>query len=434
MSEEDLVQQEGRYKLDSVKKVVLVGFHYSGQPTIECNEHLDELEELSLTYGFEVSKKFVCPVKKLNAATFIGTGKAEEIGEFAEENDVDAVIFDVEISPNQQKNLEELTKKPVLDRTELILEVFAQRANSREAVLQIELAKIRYQMPRLRRLWTHLSREKTAGGGSSAFRGAGEKQLEVDRRILKQRLSSLERDIKAVRIQRETQRASRLRSCVPTFAIVGYTNAGKSTLLNSLTDAGVLEEDKLFATLDTTARKFALPNHQKIVLIDTVGFIRKLPHGLVASFRSTLEETVYTDILLHVVDMAHPAAMEHADETLRVLEDLKADNRPIITLLNKSDLVEDESLFMKFRVKFPSCVRISAKNKEGFDELYDVIAEKLSALRKHVKLRIPQSEYALASELMKEGTVIHSDYEGNDILMEVEIPARLEHKVRSFCE
>lgn len=434
MSEEDRKQQEARYELDEIKRVVLVGIYYSGQVDIECKEHLDELEELALTYGFEVVDKVMCPIKKLNAATYIGSGKAEEIGELCQSEGAHAVIFDEEISPNQQKNLEAIVKKPALDRTELILEVFAQRAISREAVLQIELAKIKYQLPRLKRLWTHLSREKTGGGGTSAFRGAGEKQIEVDRRLLKQRVKALEKDIKNVRHQRNTQRSARIRASVPTFAIVGYTNAGKSTLLNALTNAGVLEEDKLFATLDTTARQFELPNHQKIVLIDTVGFIRKLPHGLVAAFRSTLEEAVYTDILLHVVDVAHPAAMEHAQETLKVLKTLEADNRPIVTLLNKCDLVEDESVFMKFRVKFPHCVRISAKNREGFDELYDVICERLSDLRKVVNLRIPQSEYALASQLMKEGSVISSDYEGNDILLEIEIPAQLEHKVRPFIK
>ena len=425
-------QQKDRYDLIDVKRVALVGIFPSGQSDIECQEHLDELRELAWTYGFEVAERFACPIKKLNAATFIGAGKAEEIGIFAENQEIDAVIFDEEISPNQQKNLESLIKKPVLDRTELILEVFAQRAQTREAGLQIELARIRYQLPRLKRMWTHLSREKTGGGGTSAFRGAGEQQIEVDRRILKTRVAALEKEIKEIREQRKTQRSSRLRSGVPTFAIVGYTNAGKSTLLNSLTGAGVLEEDKLFATLDTTARQFNLPNHQKIILIDTVGFIRKLPHGLVAAFRSTLEEAVFTDILLHVVDVAHPQAMDHAEETLKVLKELKADDRPIITLLNKSDLVEDESVFMKFRVKFPHSIQISAKKREGFDLLYEMIEERLKSLRKHVHLRIPQSEYALASELIKEGNVLFSDYEGNDILMEVEVPSRLEHKVRPF--
>ncbi len=432
MSEKENKQQQDRYDLSEVKRVALVGVRQSGESDAVCQEQLDELRELAWTYGFEVVEKFVCPIKKFISATYIGHGKAEEIGAFAEANNVDAIIFDDEISPNQQKNLEEITKKPVLDRTELILEVFAQRAKTKEASLQIELARIRYQLPRLKRMWTHLSREKTGGGGTSAFRGAGEQQIEVDKRILKSRIAMLEKEIKGIREQRETQRSSRVRSGVPTFAIVGYTNAGKSTLLNALTSAGVLAEDKLFATLDTTARQFVLPNHQKIILIDTVGFIRKLPHGLVAAFRSTLEEAVYTDILLHVVDIAHPQAMEHAEETLKVLKELKADKRPIITLLNKCDLVEDQTIFVKFRVKFPHCICISALNKEGFDHLYEVIEEHLKSMRKHFFLRIPQSEYALASELMKEGNVLFSDYEGNDILMEVDIPSRLEHKVRSF--
>ena len=222
--------------------------------------------------------------------------------------------------PYQQRNLEQAFKKPVMDRTELIIEVFAQRAQTIEARLQIELAKIRYQLPRLKRLWTHLSRQVAGGGGFT--KGAGEKQIELDRRMLRQRVTRLQKEIEEVRAVRATQRASRIRTGIPTFAIVGYTNAGKSTLLKSLTQAEVLVEDKLFATLDTTTRKFKLPSNQEILLIDTVGFIQKIPHTLIAAFKSTLEEAIHTDVLLHLIDASSPQALEQAKATNEVLKEL----------------------------------------------------------------------------------------------------------------
>lgn len=434
MSEVERKQQEGRFDITEVKTVLLVGIFRSGQDKRECEDQLKELERLSTSCDFAVESHVMCPIKKFNPATYVGTGKVEEIAEMVREKGIDAVIFDDELAPKQQKNIEEVVGKPVLDRTELILEVFAKRAQTREAVLQIELAKVRYQLPRLRRMWTHLSRERVGGSGTAAFRGAGESQIELDRRVLKERAATLEREIKEVRAHRTTQRGSRLRSGVPTFAIVGYTNSGKSTLLNALTDANVFVEDRLFATLDTTSRAYVLPNRQNIVLIDTVGFIRKLPHTLVAAFRSTLEESIYTDILLHVVDVSHPNAMDQAKATLEVLKELGVENKPIITVLNKVDRLESEEMCNQFRIEFPKTVRISALEKRGFDDLLDLMLKEISSLRKVVKLRIPQSEYALATELMREGSVIFSDYEGNDILLEIEIPARLEYKVRPFYD
>jgi len=435
MSELEKQQQEGRFELTEVKTVVLVGIFPSGKDQKECLDSLEELSALSTTYGFTVQEKVACPIKKLNAATYIGKGKVEEIANLMASENIDAVIFDEEISPNQQKNIEMIVSKPVLDRTELILEVFAQRAKTKEACLQIELAKIRYQMPRLKRLWTHLSREKTAGGtASGTMRGAGEKQIEVDRRILKQRLSALEKEIKVVRKQRSIQRQSRLRRSTPTFGIVGYTNAGKSTLLNALTQAEVLVEDKLFATLDTTSRKYTLPNHQNIVLVDTVGFIKKLPHTLVAAFKSTLEESTHTDILLHVIDVSHPNVLQHAEVTKAVLEELGAGKKPMLTILNKIDVCKNQEVLDQLRLMYPKTVRVSALNKMGFDDLFHLMMEEISNLRKVVKLRIPQSHYALASELMREGNVLFSDYDENDILMEIEIASNLEHKVRPFYD
>ena len=322
--------------------------------------------------------------------------------------------------------------RPVIDRTELIIEVFAQRAQTREARLQIELAKVKYQFPRLRRMWTHLSRQTATAGGGAFLKGEGEKQIEIDRRLLRQRLDRLKREIEEIGEHRETQRSLRVRTGIPTFAIVGYTNAGKSTLLNALTQADVLVEDKLFATLDTTTRKFVLPNRQEILLIDTVGFIRKIPHTLVAAFKSTLEEAVHTDILLHLIDVSHPKAEEQAEATMEVLKELGATEHPIITVLNKIDACDNPVVLSKFRLKYPKTVAISALNGTGFDQLLEMMTQEISLLRKRVHCRIPQSQYGLVTELMREGRVIECEYEENDILIKLEIPSRLEYKVLPF--
>ncbi len=430
MKEEEKLYEDLKVEIKDLKTALLVGAYFSTGDKELCVEHLEELESLCTTYGFEVLGKECCPLKKIDPKAYLGKGKIEELSEKAASLEADVVIFDDEISPNQQRNLEKVFKRPVIDRTELILEVFAQHAKTKEAHLQIELAKIRYQMPRLKRLWTHLSRQTSGGAGFT--KGAGESQIELDRRMLRKRMSQLNKEIEQVKKHRAVQRHARERAGVPSFAIIGYTNAGKSTLLNTLTQAGVLVEDKLFATLDTTTRKFSLPNHQQILLVDTVGFIRKIPHTIVAAFRSTLEESAYTDILLHLIDVNHPLAEEHAETTYQVLKELKVEGQPIITVLNKIDICENKLRVKKLKLKYHHTVEISALNREGIDELLDLMMEELSKLRKTVSLRIPQSHYALVSELMHEGRVIHHDYEGNDILLTIEIPQNLEHKIKQF--
>ncbi|MBS0625830.1 MAG: GTPase HflX [Verrucomicrobia bacterium] len=420
------------------KRALLVGTYKSSAEKQQCVDQLDELDSLCTTYGLEAILKIPCPIKSYDAATFIGKGKVEEILNLAVENQIDVIIFDDEISPQQQRNLEKTFEKITVDRTELILGVFAQRAHTREAKIQVDLATLRYQMPRLRRMWTHLSRQRTggsgggAGGGGGYLKGEGEKQIEIDRRIVRRRLDRLESDLEEVKKARETQRRARKRTGVPTFAIIGYTNAGKSTLMKALTDADVLVEDKLFATLDTTTRKFLLPNRQEILLIDTVGFIRKIPHMLVAAFKSTLEEAVQADILLHLIDVSSPFAESQAEATHEVLKELGAENYPMITVLNKADLSKNRLLADKLRVKYPKTVEISALKKENFDRLLELMTREISLLRKAVRLRVPQSHYALVSELMREGKVLSCEYEGNDILLEVEIPRILEKKVSLF--
>ncbi len=417
-------------ELKNFKSVFLVGTYRSGEEVKTCEENLAELERLCETFGLVTLGKMACPVKKLEAATFLGTGKIEEIKRLAIDLQAEVILFDDEISPHQQRNLEQIFQKPVIDRTELIIEVFAQRAHTREARLQVELARVKYQFPRLKRLWTHLSRQ--SAGGGAYLKGEGEKQIELDRRMLRRKVDRLQEEIEEVKAQRETQRSGRLRSGIPTFAIVGYTNAGKSTLLRALTKADVLVEDKLFATLDTTTRKFTLPNRQEILLIDTVGFIRKLPHMLVAAFRSTLEEATHTDILLHLIDASSPTAEAQAVATHEVLKELGAEKHPIITVLNKIDACSNPLILHKLRIQYPKTVAISATTGAGFSELMEMMIKELSSLRKRVKLRVPQSHYVLVSEVMREGKVLSSEYEGNDVLLDVEIPRQLEYKVQPF--
>lgn len=422
--------------LPEQKRALLVGTYKQTTDKETCLDQLAELENLCTTYGLQVIHKITCPLKAYDASTFIGKGKVQELYELALQEKIDVVIFDDEISPQQQRNLEKIFERVTIDRTELILGVFAQRAHTREARIQVDLVTLRYQMPRLRRMWTHLSRQRSGGSSGSGaggyVKGEGEKQIEIDRRLIRRRLDRLEVELKGVKLARETQRQARKRSAIPTFAIVGYTNVGKSTLMKALTTAEVLVEDKLFATLDTTTRKFILPNRQEILLTDTVGFIRKIPHLLVAAFKSTLEEAVQADILLHLIDASSPSAQMQAESTLAVIKELGAENLPMITVLNKIDQCPNRWMIDRLKLQYPKTVAISALKQEGFDLLQELMIFEIAKLRKLVKLRVPQSHYALVSELLREGKVSSLDYEENDILLEVEIPRILEKKVALF--
>ena len=415
-----------------MNRALLVGAYLAGKKE-SCEEQLEELKSLGDTFGLETVLKIAAPLREIDAGTFLGKGKIEEIKTLASEQGCSVVVFDDEISPQQQRNLEKILGRAVIDRTELILAVFAQRAQTREARLQIELASCRYQLPRLRRMWTHLSRQRSGGASGGAVKGEGEKQIEIDKRIVKKQVDKLQKELEEVKKHRKIQRRARERTGIPTFAIIGYTNVGKSTLLNALTDADVLVEDKLFATLDTTTRKYTLPNKQNILLIDTVGFIRKIPQQLVAAFKSTLEEAVEADILLHLIDVSSPNAEHQASATFDVLKELDALKHPMIAVLNKVDLCPDRQTVNRIRFKYPKTVEISALNKIGFDNLLDMMIREIGLLRKVVHLRVPQSHYALVSEVMREGRVISCEYQENDILLEVEIPQRLERKVIHFA-
>ncbi len=423
-------------------KAIIVGAITKNTTKEIQEEHLDELDQLAQTYGIPIIDRWCTPLREISPATFLSSGKVEMLRERLQEVGANLVIFDDEISPAQQRNLEQELKVPVMDRTEVILGVFADRAKSHEAKLQIELAQVRYVAPRLKRMWTHLSRQSGGGGGASGggyLKGEGEKQIEIDRRILKARLEKLEHELKDVQQYRHTQRSLRERNEVPVFAIVGYTNAGKSTLMKRLTNADILVEDKLFATLDTTTRHFTLPNNQDILLVDTVGFIRKLPHLLVAAFKSTLEEAVQAEILLHLIDTSHPQALEQAKTTLEVLEELNAKDKPIITVLNKVDRLREperhgamESMIHKLRMTYPRAIQISAATGEGIDELFQEMILVLQSRRKRVMLKIPQSEYHIAASAIRLGTIFSQSYEENDVILDVELPISHAERLKAY--
>ena len=412
-----------------LKKAILIGTYQGRKNKDTCEEHLKELGLLANTFGLESLLYMLCPTQTYDSSTFIGKGKLEEINKTFEDFNPDILIFDDEILPSQQRNLEKYYQRPVIDRTELILAIFAQRARSHEARLQIELAQAKYQLPRLKRMWTHLSRQR---GGGAYLKGEGEKQIEIDKRLLKQRISKLQKDLENVQANRKTQRSARTKSKIPIFAIIGYTNAGKSTLLKALTDADVFVEDKLFATLDTTTRKFTLPNNQDILLIDTVGFIRKIPHTLVAAFKSTLEESIEADILLHMIDISHPMAEEQAESTYAVLKELKGDQKPIITILNKIDICTNMLIVNKLRIKYPKTIQISSTTKQGIDDLIELMISSISEQRKTVKLSIPQNKYELIGQINSIGKILNQYYEDNDIIVHAEIPTQFVHHFKEY--
>jgi len=410
------------------ERALLIGLEQDGVSKWDLRDSMEELRELASSAGAEVVDTVTQKLDKPTAPYYIGKGKAEMIKESFQNQHVTSVIFDNELSPAQGRNLETLFSRKVLDRTQLILDIFAQRARSREGRLQIELAQLQYLLPRLTRMWTHLSRQ-TGGIGT---RGPGETQLEVDRRRVQERIARLERELEGVRKVRNVQRQGRKRHQWPVAAVVGYTNAGKSTLLNLLTGADVVAEDRLFATLDPTTRSFTLPNKQRVLLTDTVGFLRKLPHTLIESFKATLEEVSEADLLIHVVDASHPRIDENIEAVNTVLKELDAYGKETLLVLNKIDAVENPEHVQVYLKKFPGSVAISARTGAGVKELIPALQDELASWRLRSRFRIPLTESSLLAEIHRIGHVLELRYEGNSAIIVAHIPPQLEQRLTSF--
>jgi GTP-binding protein HflX len=401
------------------EKVFLVGVELKSRNGTDMRELLAELAELAQTAGAQVVGDGIQKMESPMPATFIGKGKAAEFSEFCKRNGVDTVIFDDELSPAQSRNLEKIFNCKILDRTALILDIFAQRARTREGKLQIELAQLQHLLPRLTRFWGHLSRQ---AGGIGMRGGEGESQLEADRRKVQERIDTISRDLDLVRRRRATQRAGRQRSQWPLASIVGYTNAGKSTLLNALTGADVLAKDILFATLDPTTRRLKLPTNQNVLLTDTVGFIRKLPHGLVEAFKATLEEVVRADLLLHVVDISHEQAEQQIAAVNAVLAEIGAGDKPAIMVFNKIDCAQGEGLINRLKEKYPHAIEISAKTGEGVPHLLAELGTQLRPKREFLELQIPHERAEVIARLHQIGQVIERRYNGKSAKIKVRIP------------
>jgi GTP-binding protein HflX len=399
-------------------------------------DSLEELAALSDTAGVEVVGGTFQRLEQINPATYIGKGKLEELQGYRDELAVDVFVFDDELSPAQAREVERVLDRKVIDRTALILDVFAQHAHTREGQLQVELAQYEYRLPRLTRLWTHLARQAggRAGGatGGVGVRGPGETQLETDRRLIRHHIARLKQELEQVRQHRAQYRRKRREAAVPTVAIVGYTNAGKSTLLNALSEANVLVADMLFATLDPTTRRVTLPGGREVLFTDTVGFIQKLPTGLVAAFRATLEEISEADLLLHIVDITHRNVQQQAAAVAATLGDIGATHAPLVTALNKVDRLESPEVLNPLLSEFPNSIAISARSGQGIEALLARIEEVLSADLVPLRVRLPYRQGYLLALLHAVGHIRREVHGPQGTLVEGLIPARLSEQFRPF--
>ena len=403
-----------------IEKVILVAVAMDSEES--AKESLDELEELVNTAGAKVVGRIIQNLEHINNATYIGSGKVQELKDLIWETEATAIVCDDELSPAQYKNLEDELGVKVMDRTLVILDIFAGRAKTAEGKIQVELAQLRYRSTRLIGM-RNLSRQ----GGGIGTRGPGEKKLEVDRRLIRNRISQLKAQVEDMESHRQVTRARRQDNPVPVVAIVGYTNAGKSTLLNTLTDAKVLEEDKLFATLDPTTRNYKLPEGQEILLTDTVGFIRKLPHHLVDAFRSTLEEAKYSDIILHVVDSSNPVMDKNVHAVYETLKRLDIKDKIIITVFNKIDKLEDKPIMKDFNADYT--VEAAIKKGIGLDKINEAIDNALKSMRIHLEKMFTYAEAGKPGLIRKYGQLIREEYRDDGIFVEAYVPAELMEKL-----
>jgi GTP-binding protein HflX len=426
---ESTVSTQGIGAPDKRQKVLLVGVVLS-QADSTGDGTLDELAALADTAGMMVLDRFVQRREGPDARYFVGKGKAQEIADLCERLEIDAVLFDHELSPAQARNLEKLTNAPVLTRTEVILHIFAGRARTRQARLQVELAQLKYEMPRLRRMWTHLSRiEGGVGrGGVGAGRGPGETQLEVDRRASRKRVHELERSLEQIQRRKETETGPRKEQF--TIALVGYTNVGKSSLMNALTGTGAFVEDRLFATLDATTRLLTTPRKQSALLTDTVGFIRSLPHDLVASFQATLEEVREADLLLHVADATSEQLDLQMAAVREVLTELGCHETPTLTVLNKADRLPEAVALPELRARYDNAVVVSAHTGFGLDELLTAVDERMAAAQAEVRVRTGPGDGRLRAYLAEHGTVLQEEYSATQTTLDALVGPRVLGRLR----
>ncbi|MBE6416158.1 MAG: GTPase HflX [Akkermansiaceae bacterium] len=431
---------EIREKPEMVERALLVGLGMPGDSRRERAALLAELEDLVSNLGIGIVGTMLEFTREVQAKYLCGIGKAEEIRARVEALEADCLIFDNLLSPSQQREWEKLTNVTVIDREEVILDIFAKRARTREAVMQVDLARMQYALPRMTGMWKHLDRQRGGSGGGkgggAAARGEGEKQIEVDRRLARERIEAIRSELELVRRQRGTQRKERTRQGIPTAAIVGYTNAGKSSLLNLITGAGVLAQNILFATLDTTSRKIELPDGQPLVLTDTVGFIRNLPHRLVEAFKSTLEEAVLADFLIQVVDASDEDALRHYETTCEVLTSLGAEDKPMVVVWNKCDLIpaelRDVTLeALSAKLNCPS-LRMSVLENQGVEELLASCVEMLSHRVERQTYRIPLAESRIIAIMHRDGKVLNTEYEGNDAIVEAILPKEFAARLSNY--
>jgi len=411
-----------------VERALLVGVFTAQERREDAEDLLNELGELVRTLRIPIIEKLLIHNREPQARLFVGSGKAEQVCERAKELKCDIIIFDNELTPAQQRNWETLAEITVIDRQEIILDIFGSRAQTREAKIQVDLARMAYSLPRLTRAWSHLGQQ---GGGIGA-KGEGESQLEQDKRKIRGQIDRLKRDLKDVRRNRATQRKDRKRAPVPNASIVGYTNAGKSSLLHRLTGANVLVENALFATLDTTTRKIDLPNKQPLLLTDTVGFIRKLPHQLVESFNATLEEAVMADFLIHLLDASHPRVLEFYETTMNVLSELGAENKRMLTVFNKIDQLDDHLVKAMLRTHHPDALFISVHTGEGLEELIKELGGLVWNNTEEILLHLPHERSDLLARLHREGAVHQSDYEEGFIRIRASVSSRFRQTLDPF--